>query len=436
MVKLSTFAIADTIEQKIRHRGSNRSVAAGMFKDAGCIYEDDRTVKIVNNSISILIQKFGKAKGRPGLTACSASLGRMTANVFGQDITTAKAIQIGDFLIDVFVKLDMVVLSREEYIERKSVTAWWKGEKYKKLITRAPWILEVGSRMDEISFDSRPRMGINAAPFNQWNKQGFRITDGVKERLVKSKVKLLPNYKNEQWFKAIEVLEKVKWSIDENVANIAYKFKDDLTNTMMIVQDKDGKDVPFDTKDIRLVGNNIHLKNRKLFRNELPFKPWKGNNSAAINAERKYKDLKKAGKDCIQEEKEYLIISGYWKDKRYCLRKSSKAARNNVILETVMGNDQEMGWLGSSFYMSYYCDYRGRVYARETYFSYQASDLSKGQLQFAKAKKVGNDGIEAIFIHTACSFNQSYSLKELAKLDLEFDYIKYLKKAGLGRLIS
>jgi DNA-directed RNA polymerase len=79
-----------------------------------------------------------------------------------------------------------------------------------------------------------------------------------------------------------------------------------------------------------------------------------------------------------------------------------------------------------------YLDYRGRIYNRDPYFSYQSNDLARAHFLLADEKEVDQAGAEYTFIHTATSFNQTYTIKELKNSEwLELDYIKELENNSL-----
>ena len=75
-----------------------------------------------------------------------------------------------------------------------------------------------------------------------------------------------------------------------------------------------------------------------------------------------------------------------------------------------------------------YLDYRGRIYNRDPYFSYQSNDLARAHFLFAEEKEIDQKGAEYTFIHIATSFNQTYTIDELKIQDwTELDYIKELE---------
>ena len=87
---------------------------------------------------------------------------------------------------------------------------------------------------------------------------------------------------------------------------------------------------------------------------------------------------------------------------------------------------------GRTFYQEVSCDYRGRIYYAESFLEFQGSDLARSLFLFANKKEVDEDGFKWMLIHAANSYNASYSINELKKIDwLSTDYIAYLKEEGL-----
>ena len=79
-----------------------------------------------------------------------------------------------------------------------------------------------------------------------------------------------------------------------------------------------------------------------------------------------------------------------------------------------------------------YLDYRGRIYNRDPYFSYQSNDLARAHFLFAEEKEVDQAGAEFTFIHIATSYNQTYTINELKESEwIELDYIKELELNSL-----
>ena len=424
--KISTFAIADALELKIRGRDSNRAAAAKIFKDFGCLYSDYRTVKIVDNSISILIGKFMKNSGSAALTCCSASIGKMTANVFGLEVTTGKQIQIGDFIITVLVELELLKLTRDDFWISGMITSWHKdGTKTKQKRSRSSWSVEPGVMFSEIKSSSKERDGISIEKYNNWFK-GRRIVDGVRQTLVKSNVEITENHQGEEFMGAVNVLENTRWSINKEVAKISSALKAELISTVFIVKDIKGNNVEFYADDITRYSTNKHLKGVDLMFKGSLFEPHRGDLKKVDKQLSVIKQLNKKKADNTEAKAKLDKLSLLWAQKKHCLGVSSKAARDNMIIETIHGSRDEKGWKDKSFFMSVYLDYRGRVYNKESYLSFQSSDLSKGHMQFNTAKQMTTEGLEAFFMHASCSYNQSYTIDELLTMDLQFDYIEYL----------
>jgi DNA-directed RNA polymerase len=248
-----------------------------------------------------------------------------------------------------------------------------------------------------------------------------------------------------QFFKSLNKLESVKWSINSRVAEVSKALKEDLTCRYMTVQDFDGNDCQFDVYDIQRSYKNKHLNGVDLYLNGDMFEPHKGNSTTIPILEKEIAALTKRlsklkNKGKIQETKDkiHLVHKRYdsesqkWTDKQYCLRKQSVSSRNKAIIETIHGTNTEPGWLGYDFYQSMFLDYRGRIYNTDPFFSYQSNDLARGHFLFAEEKELDQKGVEYTFIHAACSFNASYSLEQLPDMIwLENDYAKELRKDGL-----
>ena len=159
--------------------------------------------------------------------------------------------------------------------------------------------------------------------------------------------------------------------------------------------------VIFNTIDIKRDFQNKHLKNMLLYKDEGLFEPHLGNSSSVPVLENEinklYKRLNKLKNESkitttkeslLKLNNEYNIENRRWTDKQYCLRIQSQAMRNKAILETINGTKEFPGWLGYNFYQSMYLDYRGRIYNRDPYFSYQSNDLVRGHFLFGEKKEV------------------------------------------------
>jgi DNA-directed RNA polymerase len=82
------------------------------------------------------------------------------------------------------------------------------------------------------------------------------------------------------------------------------------------------------------------------------------------------------------------------------------------------------------FYQYMQADYRGRLYYSESFLNYQGSDLARGMMCFARGKPMTEDGLFWLAVHTASSFNQSYTIDEIPEW-CEANYIEYLEEEKL-----
>ena len=82
------------------------------------------------------------------------------------------------------------------------------------------------------------------------------------------------------------------------------------------------------------------------------------------------------------------------------------------------------------FYQTFEVDYRGRMYNTEPFLNFQSSDEAKGLLRFDKYKELTPEGEFWLAVHTAASYNESYSKDEIPDW-CEIDYKSYLEGEGL-----
>ena len=435
--------LADILENKVTSRDSNRSLTATIFRDTQCVYNDYRSVKMLNMIFNYIIQKMRIEEGSIKLTNTSKNIGDIVLNVLDareSNSTDAKSIMVGDFILDILIAERYLVLLREPFFRVEEV--YNKGNK--KKINYNPYRLEMGENFIKISTNPRERIGISMYKYKPW-KNGKRKTQGVEEKLIKSNVKTDKKDNNKPFMESINRLENVRWKINPQVAEVSLQLRTKLIDTQIKLKDADSKPVMFNTIDIKREHINKHLKDIPLYKNEDLFEPHLGNSSSVPKLEKeieiltnrieKLKNVQKIEETTKKLEKirkKYNLENRRWTDKQYCLRKQSQATRNKAILETINGNATTPGWLGYEFYQSMYLDYRGRIYNRDPYFSYQSNDLARGHFLFANEKEVDQKGAEYTFIHAATSYNQTYNIEELTKQEwTTLDYIKPLKEDGL-----
>ena len=106
---------------------------------------------------------------------------------------------------------------------------------------------------------------------------------------------------------------------------------------------------------------------------------------------------------------------------------SNKSKKTEYDLITLKGKALS---LYPKFYQYIDYDYRGRIYYTESFLNFQGSDLARGIMLFSKGKKLTQEGMWWLAVHTASSYNKSYSIDNLPDW-LEGDYKSYLKSEGL-----
>lgn len=86
-----------------------------------------------------------------------------------------------------------------------------------------------------------------------------------------------------------------------------------------------------------------------------------------------------------------------------------------------------------TFYQEYTCDYRGRVYASESYLNFQGSDIARGLFLFANKKKYTTEGVSALKAHICNCYGKSILKKDIPTYFKE-DYKAYLTKNKLASI--
>ena len=440
MKEIAINRLSEGIEERTRTRGVRNSVAAVYFRNAGCIYNDFRTERIVTDTIQLLIKAFGRGAGVIKLTATTIKVGEVVKRTLGIDDTSKTvAIKLGDFILSEFVSQEYLNLEKEPFFIIEELYIQGKKTKF----GHNPYLLTLGSEFPEIIVKPTLRTGISMKKYEPY-KEGIRMVEGVAENMGRGNMDF-KGIEGTQFFKSLCKLESVKWTVNHKIAEVSKALKDKLTCRYITVQDFDNNDCDFDTYDIRRKHKNKHLNDIDLYHNGDMFEPHKGNSTIIPILEKEMAALTKRlsklkNKEKIQEAKDKLHIvhkrynseSQKWTDKQHCLKKQSVSSRNKAIIETVHGGEHDVGLLGYGFYQSMFLDYRGRIYSTDPFFSYQSNDLARGHFLFAEEKELDQKGVEYTFIHAACSFNASYSISELTDIHwLEEDYATELKKDGL-----
>jgi len=429
------------IEEKVTSYKNNKSVAVQIYRNAKCLRDDFRNYSIIMDAFNYLTYAFCKNQGQILLTNTLIKIGEIASKSLGvEDQHKSKTIQLGGLIVEALIENEYLTLHREEYLTYEEIVD--KGIKHK--VRLQPYHLELGHKFTGVKFLVKERTGISMRKFPKWNGKE-RMVNGCKDKLVKGNVEI-DKETPKPFLNAVNSLEEVQWEINPSIAEVSNKLRSRLIDTNIKVKTKDGKEVEFEASDIKRKNLNSHLKGVQLYHNDILFEPHKGNattvkviESKMTKVEANLRKIKKQGerykalvKDLKKCAKVYEIENQHWLSKQLCLRKQSQANRDSFILNTIHGDEKAPGWLGYKFYLSSFLDFRGRVYARDPYFSYQSSDLARGHMMFAEKKLMTTRGYKHLLVHAANSFNQSYSIKELQELEwTETDYIRDLTIDGI-----
>jgi DNA-directed RNA polymerase len=426
------------IENKITDFKNNKRSAVQIFRNAKCLRDDFRSYSIVLDTFNYLTYSFCKHNGMIWLTNTLIKIGEIATKALDvPNPNTNKSAQLGSLIVESLIKNKYLTLHREDFLTYDEIVIDGK----KRKIRFQPYHLELGERFDNIKMPIKERAGISIRKYPKWNSKE-RMVMGCKDILVKGKIQI-DKETPPPFINAVNSLEEVQWEVNPKVAEISIQLQKQLTDTNIRVETKDGQNRVFSVLDIKRESINKELKDVDLYHNDILFEPHKGNNATVKTIEtqmvklesqlknisqssKKYKPIIKKVKRC---QEVYEIENRLWLAKQTCLRIRSQANRDSFIINTIHGDDKVPGWLGYKFYLASFLDFRGRVYARDPYFSYQSSDLARGHLMFAEKKLMTDKGYKHLLIHIANSFNQSYKTNEIEKLDwLEYDYVSDLKK--------
>ena len=149
--------------------------------------------------------------------------------------------------------------------------------------------------------------------------------------------------------------------------------------------------------------------------------PWKINRPV-LEAVLKNKDI------FVSEDPIEVPINPDGKPDPYLELQEQRRASKLVDFEVVVEKSSKLG--DEVFYQEVEADYRGRLYHREPFFTFQGSDFARSLFLFAEGKEVTPEGEWWMAVHTANSFNQSYDINEIPEW-CEGDYKSYLESQGL-----
>jgi hypothetical protein len=243
---------------------------------------------------------------------------------------------------------------------------------------RAPYMVRIKNQPDDL----KPVLiGTSFEPL-------YPIT-GLKSNLTKepfikgwSNSKLFYEYLDKPFVKALETLRSQQWQLNIPVLN---KLKENPPATQLELVNDDGVIFYFDINNNDIPKNALHTDGTKFLGNRDP-------------------KLQRARSKKFEYDQ---IIN-----------------KADMILEK-----------GNKFYQEVSCDYRGRIYYAESFLEFQGSDIARSLFLFGNKKPVDDRGYYWMSIHAANSFNQSYTIDELANQKwINEDYIGYLKEESLDSI--
>ncbi len=176
--------LADILENKITSRQGSRSIAAEIFRNAQCVYNDYRSVKMLNMTFNYLIQKFQMEEGSIKLTNTSKHIGDIVINVLQaqeSNSTDAKSIMMGDFILDILITHRYLVLHREPFFRVEEV--YHKGNK--KQVNYNPYKLEIGEKFIKIKQIKYKNYHKSGKTTDKTNKSKYELNES-RTKLVKA----------------------------------------------------------------------------------------------------------------------------------------------------------------------------------------------------------------------------------------------------------
>jgi len=427
------------IEETVTDYKNNKRIAVQVFRDAKCLRDDFRSYSIVADTFNFLTYSFCRHEGKVPLTNSLVKIGEITAKTLGlKKIATNKSIQLGSLIVESLIDNNYVSLHREEYMSYEHLI-----ENDKKVGIRfQPYHLEIGSRFKGIKFLVKERIGISSRKYPKWDSNK-RVVLGVEDRLIKGATKIS---ETKPYLEAVNNIEQVQWEINPKVAEVSKSLTSSLIDSSIRLNTKDGCIVKFEARDIKREDDNKQYKDVELYLNDVLFEPHLGSSSQVkvieaqmVKYEKQKKKLqpnspqmRKLIKQIQKCSKVYEEKNRQWQAKQLCLKTQSQTNRDEFILNTIHGTEQAPGWLGYKFYLASFLDFRGRVYARDPYFSYQSSDLARGHLMFAEKKLMTDTGYKHLLVHIANSFNETFKVEQLKNIKwTESDYITDLESDGV-----
>lgn len=361
------------------------------------------------------------------LTAASVAIGKNVFMKNGQELGFRADVTLGDLVLEGFYECRYIKIYRAP---TEAQIAWENNPVGKRPFSRAPYMIETGERWLEIG--TLPDVVIDELIQNTTFEPIKPITRLFQDNgfpIIKhwgfDRDKEFKSLLDEPFVNAINKLQSTAWLIDEDILNVVKANKSKFVEEKLKVSDNTGKNYRY-----CIFGNNRELANKELYWNGAPFNPELGNKSLE---KKYYGELrrmtnklknKKNQKPLEKLQEKYDEAAVNWNAKLVLLKNRSKFDSYNMTVQ------KASALVGRPFYQYLDADYRGRLYYRESYINYQGKDIERGMLKFQNKRILDEKGLYYLAIHTACSYNQSYSIDSIPDW-CECDYKEHLKAEGL-----
>lgn len=417
--------IMNYLEQKVENTPQRWAVKL--------VKEHEISIKqLVYDALTILQYHFRKTSVSESatckLTAASVAIGR---NVFlrkGLELGFRADVTLGDLVLEGFYECGYISIYRAP---TEAQIAWENNPVGKRPFSRAPYMIETAKRWLEIG--TLPDVVVSDLIQNTTFEPIKPITQLFQDNgfpVIKhwgfDKDKEFKTYLEEPFVKAIDKLQSTAWTIDSDILNVVRNNKDKFVTEKLKVSDETGKNYRY-----CIFGNNKELEGKDLYWNGEVFRPDLGNKSL----EKKYygelrrmtnKLRNKPNKKPLETlQRKYDEAATNWNAKLVLLKNRSKFDAYNMTVQKAFALE------GRPFYQYIDADYRGRLYYRESYINYQGKDIERGMLKFHKSKILDEKGLFYLAVHTASSYNQTYSIDNIPEY-FEADYKGHLESQGLN----
>jgi hypothetical protein len=387
--------------------------------------------RLVYDALTILQYHFRKTSTSESatckLTAASCAIGKNVLLQKGVELGFRADVTIGDLIIEAFYECNYIKIVRAP---TEAQIKWEANPIGKRPYSRAPYMIETSEKWLKIG--SLPDQVVNELIQNTSFTKIKRVSKLFQDNgypIIKhwgfDKDQDFKDLLDEPFVKAINKLQRTAWTVDKDILEAVKKNKKKFVTETLKVSDDTGKNYRY-----CIFGNNKELEGKDLYWNGIVFKPELGNKSL----EKKYygelrrltnKLRNKPNKKPLERmQAKYDEAATHWNAKLVLLKNRSKFDAYNMTV-------QKAESLADKIFFQYVdADYRGRLYYRESYLNYQGKDIERGLLKFAEEKPMSEEGLFYFAVHTACSYNQSYSIDNIPEW-CEADYKTHLESEGL-----